>query len=231
LFISEEKGEHTMGKEPNHVPLASTIEEWVTLLRTRQVSRRQFITQLTEAGASATALATLLAAVHYRNQAPAPSQRSSTSVTEHQNLQLHEAHIAQQQHPQAPPSSDPDQLHPHIERRVSALMDDYHQDAVVEDMLVGTLIGHEAIAHRKRAEFTSMTGTGIHISQRFAYGDQVIAEWMVSGTHSGDFWGFPATGQSFSIRGLTVVTRRDGRIVKESLYYDVADVRRQLMRA
>ena len=44
----------------------------------------------------------------------------------------------------------------------------------------------------------------------------------------GDLYGMPASGRSFAIHGLTVVTRRDGKIIKETLYYDLAEVRRQL---
>jgi steroid delta-isomerase-like uncharacterized protein len=235
-----------MKKKITPIAYPTTIEDWIRLVGTGRVSRRRFITQLTAAGASATALATLLAASRQLGHTSAAAQPAVPTTTEQQNLQLHDTHLArQQQRLQPPPASQQTspanqpgsgRLHPHIEAqiesRVSAIMEDYHQDAVVEDMLVGApLVGREAIANRKHAEFTGVTGATIQINRRFAYGDQVIAEWTASGTHTGDFWGFPATGRSFSIRGLTVVTRRDGKIVKESLYYDIEDMRRQLTRA
>ncbi len=37
-----------------------------------------------------------------------------------------------------------------------------------------------------------------------------------------------ATGRAFSIPGVTVVVRRNGKIVRESLYYNMAEVQRQL---
>src|SRR5438270_7306857 len=40
--------------------------------------------------------------------------------------------------------------------------------------------------------------------------------------------GLPATGCSFSIPGVTVVVRRNGEMVRESLCYDIAEERRQL---
>jgi steroid delta-isomerase-like uncharacterized protein len=235
-----------MNKKTTPTIYPRTIEEWLSQLGSGKVSRRRFMAQLTAAGASATALATLLAASQQSGRTAAAPQPSSQTPTEQQNLQLHDTHLTQQQQrfqpppasPQTPPAnkSGSGGLNPHIasqvESRVSAIMEDYHEDAVVEDMLVGVpLVGRAAIAHRKRAEFSSVTGARIEINRRFAYGDQVVAEWTASGIHTGDFWGFPATGRPFSIHGLTVVTRRDGKIVKESLYYDAADVRRQLTRA
>ena len=55
-----------------------------------------------------------------------------------------------------------------------------------------------------------------------------MVEWVASGTHAHDYPGLAATGRAFSIPGVTVVVRRDGKIVRESLYYDMAEVQRQL---
>ena len=119
-----------------------------------------------------------------------------------------------------------------VEQMVQRLMEDYHEDAVVEDMLMeAPIVGRAAIADRKRAEFLGISNAAIKILKRFAFGDQVVAEWIVTGTRSGDLWGYRATGQAIHIRGLTAVTRRAGKISKESLYYDAAEVRRQLTRA
>jgi steroid delta-isomerase-like uncharacterized protein len=53
-------------------------------------------------------------------------------------------------------------------------------------------------------------------------------EWIATGTHKVDYPGLPATGRKFSIPGVTVVVRRNGKIVRESLYYNMAEVQRQL---
>ena len=44
----------------------------------------------------------------------------------------------------------------------------------------------------------------------------------------GDYPGLVASGRSFSIPGVTVVVRQNGKIVRESLYYDMNEVQRQL---
>jgi steroid delta-isomerase-like uncharacterized protein len=63
---------------------------------------------------------------------------------------------------------------------------------------------------------------------RVVHGNQVSVEWVATGTHNGDFPGLVATGRSFSIPGVTVVVRHNGKITRESIYYDVAEVHRQL---
>ena len=50
----------------------------------------------------------------------------------------------------------------------------------------------------------------------------------MTGIHSGPYYNLPATGRRISIGGATVVTRRDGKIVQETLYYDADDMLRQL---
>ena len=90
------------------------------------------------------------------------------------------------------------------------------------------IIGRAAIIARKNTGFTAMPDLQIKVTNRIVRGDQLTVEWMASGTHSRDYPGLPATGRAFAIPGVTVVVRRDGKIVRESLYYDMAEVHHQL---
>ena len=230
-----------MPKKPAPSPIPSSFEELLAQVRLGHLSRRRFLAIVAGAGASATAVATLAAVLKHPAQTPAaPAHPAGQSGTDQQNLQLHQQHIAQRQQRTPPPRSETAPGGPlvaapllaQVERMVQKLMEDYHEEAVVEDMLMGApIVGREAIANRKRAEFLGISSAAIEVTQRFAFGDQVVAEWVMTGVHSGDLWGFPATGQSVRVRGLTVVTRRAGKITRESLYYDADEVRRQLTRA
>ena len=224
---------------PSH---PASFEELLARVRQGRLTRRRFLAIAAAAGASAAAVATLAEVLKHPAHAPAPAPAQEPSGAEQQNLQLHQQHLDQQQRRTNPPSGMvpggplvavlPAEAAARVEPLVQKLMEDYHEDAVVEDMLMeAPIVGRAAIADRKRAEFLGISNAAINVTQRFAFGDQVIAEWVVTGTHSGDMWGFPATGQAITIRGLTAVTRHDGKISKESLYYDAADVRRQLTRA
>lgn len=211
-----------------------SIEELTRAAAAGKLSRRKFITALTAMGASATAVATFVAVSRQMGHTTAPTTAAPKTTQEQQNIQLHNQHISQRQTaPQTPtpaPATRPGAtVDPRVEGYVAALLADYHPDAVVEDTLVGApAIGHAAIADRKRQEALGMRGLAIEVVSRFANGDQVIAEWVATGVHTGTFMGYPASNRPFNIRGMTVVTRRDGLIVKESLFYDLAEVKRQL---
>ncbi len=60
------------------------------------------------------------------------------------------------------------------------------------------------------------------------HGNQVTAEWVATGIHTGDLPGLPASGRPFTLHGVTVVVRQNGKIVREALYYNVDELSRQL---
>ncbi len=204
------------------------IEEMVDLAARGKLSRRRLVTSLAALGASATAITTLVEA---SKQIGTRGTRPATTPQEQQNLNAHDQHLAKQQRnggSTTPTSTSAPQSNAQIDHQVQAILEDYHPDAVVEDMLVGTPIqGHAAIGERKRNEFANMRGVKISIVDRFATGSQVVAEWIAEGELHGEFLGLQGNGQPFSFRGLTVVTRdAQGKIIRESLYYDLEEVHR-----
>lgn len=52
-------------------------------------------------------------------------------------------------------------------------------------------------------------------------GDTVVTEWTMHGTQTGPIGGIPASGESFSVRGASVVKFDEGKIVRHSDYYDL----------
>jgi steroid delta-isomerase-like uncharacterized protein len=107
--------------------------------------------------------------------------------------------------------------------------EDYAPHAVVEDsMYPEPFVGREAIMARKGTGIAAIADLKITITNRVAHGNQLSAEWVATGTHAGDLPGMPATGHPFTLRGVTVTIRHDGKIVRESIYYDVSDLKRQI---
>jgi steroid delta-isomerase-like uncharacterized protein len=90
------------------------------------------------------------------------------------------------------------------------------------------IVGRAAIIARKTSNFSTLTNGQITILQRIVQGNQVTVEWEATGLHTGDLPGLPATNRPYVVRGVTVVVRENGKIVRESLYYDLADLQRQL---
>ena len=110
-----------------------------------------------------------------------------------------------------------------------ALHSDYAENAVVEDSRYPEpFVGRAAIMTRKHGKIAAIPDLKITVTNRVVQVNQVSTEWIATGTHVGDLPGFPASGRSFSIPGVTVVIRQHGKIVRESLYYDMEEVRSQL---
>jgi steroid delta-isomerase-like uncharacterized protein len=54
------------------------------------------------------------------------------------------------------------------------------------------------------------------------------ASFTMSGTHTGEFPGYPPTGKSFSLQGGTVIKIVDGKITAWTDYWSTGDMERQL---
>ena len=46
-------------------------------------------------------------------------------------------------------------------------------------------------------------------------GDKVAIRWTWRGTHTGEFWGIPATGNEVAITGISILHIVGGKIVEE----------------
>ena len=190
-----------------------TIPEMVDDVRAGKMDRRTLLKRLTVMGLSA-AGAGAIAAVAARQI----TSHAAQTVTGDNNGQLH---IKQHN----------DHLIHQSTGNVQQLQHDYHEDAIVEDsMFPHPFVGRQAIMNRKSAGFAAMPDMKITVTNRIVRGDQLTVEWVASGTHQADYPGLPATGRKFSIPGVTVVVRKNGKILRESLYYDMTEVQRQLGR-
>ncbi len=188
-----------------------TIPQLVDEVRTGKLSRRCLMLRLAALGLTAAAVSTVAgAAASTPERASAPTVHPSQE--QEQNIHLHERHLAHQQ------QGDVDSLH-----------SDYAEHAVVEDsMYAAPFIGRAAIMARKGVGMAAIPDLQIQVTNRLAHGPQVVVEWTATGTHTGHFPGLAASGRPFSIRGVTVVVRQQGKIVREAIYYDMQEVRRQL---
>jgi steroid delta-isomerase-like uncharacterized protein len=67
------------------------------------------------------------------------------------------------------------------------------------------------------------------LTSRFADGRWAVVEWVMSGTHTGDLPGIPATGKRFSsVRGSTILELEAGKIRRKSDYWDAATFMKQV---
>lgn len=54
----------------------------------------------------------------------------------------------------------------------------------------------------------------------FGQDDKIVKHWNFKGTHSGDFFGIPATGNMVDIDGTTLVKMKNGKIAEEQDFMD-----------
>ena len=54
----------------------------------------------------------------------------------------------------------------------------------------------------------------------FAQGDKLVKHWSFKGTHDGEMFGIPATGNKLDISGTTIVLMKDGKVFREQDFFD-----------
>lgn len=103
------------------------------------------------------------------------------------------------------------------------------EDCVYEDVPLGvTNHGKEELRAFGQQVFNAFPDFKIELTTQAAAGDWAMLEWTMSGTHQADLPGMPATGKSFSVRGATALQLDDGRISRDSDYWDMATLLTQL---
>lgn len=66
------------------------------------------------------------------------------------------------------------------------------------------------------------------IKETFAQGNKLTKYWEFKGTHTGDFFGIPATGKKIDVIGCTIATIVNGKITEERDFFDNLEFFRQL---
>ena len=63
----------------------------------------------------------------------------------------------------------------------------------------------------------------------FASGNKVASEWVWTGTHKhSSNPAIPATGKRFSVRGVSILELRQGKMSRATFYWNLADLMQQL---
>ena len=101
----------------------------------------------------------------------------------------------------------------------------FTDDIVYEDVAFGE-VSHGSAELRKFAasEFEGVPDLELKLLRADIRGGHGTIEWMFSGTDKGVF----KTGKKFSIRGVSVIDMRDGKISRNLDFYDVATIMRQV---
>ena len=85
--------------------------------------------------------------------------------------------------------------------------------------------GLKAIVHAMRSAFPDLRMT---VEDVVAEGDKVVQRRLYEGTHKGELFGIPASGQSVSVSQITVSRVADGKFVEEWAETDFLGMLQQL---
>jgi steroid delta-isomerase-like uncharacterized protein len=112
-------------------------------------------------------------------------------------------------------SHDPD--------KVAAL---YTEDAVLEDVTLGAVSrGRAAIRVFAVSSFTALPDGRFDLVRSTVKGDHGTIEWVLRGTDTGIFGG---TGKPFTVRGVSAIDVHGTRLARDTVYWDLATVLREI---
>lgn len=104
-----------------------------------------------------------------------------------------------------------------------------HETHVTEsDTLPQPVRGHEGARPFIEMYIKAFPDLRFSIDQMIASGDYVISRYTATGTHKGDLAGIPPTGRHAETHGCVVAEIKNGRILRQWLYWDSAHLLRQL---
>jgi steroid delta-isomerase-like uncharacterized protein len=102
-------------------------------------------------------------------------------------------------------------------------------DAIYEDVAGGQLYrGRDEIKQLLRAAFAWAPDFRVTLVSLTIGDDSAATEWISEGIQTGPIGDIPASGNSFRLRGVSILRFRDGKICQVTDYYDMASFLRQL---
>ena len=102
------------------------------------------------------------------------------------------------------------------------------QKDVVVVTAQGDLVGIKAVKDFYMNYLNGFSDIEFTILDAFGQGDRIVKHWNFKGTHTGEFFGIPATGNKLDLSGTTLVTMKDGKIAKEQDFFDMQSLILQL---
>jgi steroid delta-isomerase-like uncharacterized protein len=113
-----------------------------------------------------------------------------------------------------------------VARTLATYVDDVIWDDVANPMC--PVQGKEATSVMYQGVLSSIPDIHLQPLARFSCGDHVVDESQLTGHVEGSFLGIDGGGASVSFRILHIFDLRDGLISREQVWFDSADVKRQI---
>lgn len=113
---------------------------------------------------------------------------------------------------------------------VNKILPFFTDDGVFESTALGVVYhGKEELSAFASSLFTGMPDFELEIKSVFGAGDWIGGEWVMTGTHAhSSFLKIPATGKHFSVRGASIIELRQGKLKRETTYWNLAAFLQQI---
>lgn len=88
--------------------------------------------------------------------------------------------------------------------------------------------GPEGFKEFVSAYRASCSDLHIEVEDQVAEGDKVTTRWTATGTHDGDLWGIPPTGNRVRVAGMEISRISGGKVAETWDSYDVMGLMQQI---
>ena len=111
-----------------------------------------------------------------------------------------------------------------------AILPFFADDCVYEDVALGIInSGKGEVGKFIEDSLVAFSDFKVETKSVFSSDNKkLVSEWVISGIHTGDFPGLPATGKSFSVRGVSIIEFQDGKIRRITDYWNLASFLEQV---
>ena len=105
----------------------------------------------------------------------------------------------------------------------------FTDDCVFEDMAFGIVMhGKNEVQEFVATTLAAYPDFAMKLTFGFGKGHCFASEWIMTGTHTGNMTGAPATGRSFSVRGASITEFQDGKMKRHTDYWSLSLLLEQL---
>jgi steroid delta-isomerase-like uncharacterized protein len=151
--------------------------------------------------------------------APPPAEAPVSGIDQAVVLTPEERQLGHRSHTEWLVAANPD-----------AVYDLYAKDAVIHSRYIPPDMTHGVEAFKGYAGYLRGAFPDLAIDDQdiISEGDRLGMRWSMTGTHSGEFWGIPATGKRVEVTGMDVFRIADGKIQDAWIETDYMTLLRQL---
>ena len=107
---------------------------------------------------------------------------------------------------------------------------EFHTDATVDDFVaIGEIRGKTSIRRFFEELFSAFPDFALTVDRSVGDRSTAMVQWHATGTFSGGkYQGIEPTGKRVETRGVDVMEITEGRVVRDTIYYDGASFARQI---